>query len=106
MEIGRQLPPEVGARLSDSVFDHTLNTLSFKPGPLLLVALVVLFTGLARAGVVGWWTVPALVLGTAGLMFLPYSVPILPAIGTLPLLAALAFAGLRTIRRARTVSVG
>lgn len=101
MEIGRQLPLDVGARLSDSVFDHVLNTLSFKPGPLTLVALLVLFAGLARAGVVGWWSLAGLVLGTAGLMFLPYDQPILPALGTLPMLATIAFAGVRTLRRPR-----
>ncbi|MER7009437.1 hypothetical protein ABT297_41205 [Dactylosporangium sp. NPDC000555] len=57
--------------------------------------------GLSRAGVVGWWTVPAVVLGYAGLLFMPYDTPVLPAVGTLPMLAAMAFAGRRVLGRAR-----
>jgi hypothetical protein len=51
------------------------------------------FAGPARAGVVGWWTVPAVAAGHAGLLLMPYDTPILPAVGTLPLLAVVALAG-------------
>ena len=76
--------------------------LAFNPGPLVSLALLVTFIGLARAGVVGWWTVPAIIIGYAGMLFLPYSTPILPALGALPMLAVLALAGWRTIVRVRT----
>jgi len=51
--------------------------------------------------VVGWWTVPAIIAGYAGMLFLPYSTPILPAVGAVPMLAVLALAGWRTIARTR-----
>ena len=101
MEIGRGLPPELGAAISDRVLAHPAEQLAFNPGPLVSLALLVTFIGLARAGVLGWWTVPAIVVGYAGMLFLPYSQPILPAIGVLPMLAVMVAAGRRVILRAR-----
>jgi hypothetical protein len=101
MEIGRALPPEVGAALSDEVLAHPAEQLAFNPGPLVSLALLVTFIGLARAGVLGWWTVPAIVVGYAGMLMLPYSQPILPALGVLPMLAVMVAAGLRVIARTR-----
>jgi membrane protein implicated in regulation of membrane protease activity len=49
--------------------------------------------------VVGWWSVPAFVAGYAGMLFLPYSAPILPALGVLPLMAVLAVTGWRVLAR-------
>ncbi|WP_203994512.1 hypothetical protein [Virgisporangium aurantiacum] len=101
MEIGRGAPPEMGAAISDRVLAHPAVTLAFNPGPLIAIALLVTFAGLARAGVLGWWTLPAIVAGYAGLLMLPYDVPILPALGTVPMLAVLGAAGARVISRAR-----
>lgn len=102
LEIGRQLSPQVGAALSDAALSHPLFDLCFRPGPLTLVATLVLFTGLARAGVIGWWSLVGIVAGTAGLLFLPYDNPVLPALGVLPMLVVFGFAGVRTLQRART----
>ena len=101
LEIGRRLGSQAGAALSDAVLAHPLFSVAFRPGPLTLVASIVLFAGLARAGVVGWWSLIGLVAGTAGLMFLPYDHPVLPALGVLPMLAVFAFAGLRVLQRVR-----
>lgn len=101
MEIGRGLPPELGAEISDRVLAHPAQELAFGPGPLISLALVVTFVGLARAGVLGWWTVPAVIVGYAGLLFLPYSTPMLPALGVVPMLAVMAAAGWRVLARAR-----
>ncbi|MEV6926228.1 hypothetical protein AB0M46_17265 [Dactylosporangium sp. NPDC051485] len=100
MELGRNLPVEQAVAISDQVLAHPAQQLAFTPGPLVSLALVLTFVGLARAGVVGWWTVPAVVLGYAGLLFMPYDTPVLPAVGTLPMLAAVAFAGRRVLGRA------
>lgn len=100
MEIGRQLPGAAGVALSDAALSHILFDVAFRPGPLMLVAPLVLFAGLARAGVIGWWSLAAIVAGTAGLILLPYSTPVLPALGVTPLLAVFAFAGVRVLRRA------
>jgi hypothetical protein len=104
MEIGRALPLEQGAALSDQVLGHAAEQLAFNPGPLVSLALVITFVGVARAGVLGWWTIPAIVVGYAGMLFLPYDTPILPALGAVPMLAVLAAAGVRVIARTRLVS--
>jgi hypothetical protein len=101
MELGRNLPLDQAAMISDQVLAHPAEQLAFNPGPLVSVALLITFVGLARAGVVGWWTVPAIIAGYAGMLFLPYSTPILPAVGAVPMLAVLALAGWRTIARTR-----
>ena len=101
MELGRNLPLEQAAAISDQVLAHPAEQLAFNPGPLVSLALLITFVGLARAGVVGWWTIPAIVVGYAGMLFLPYSTPILPAVGAVPMLAVLALAGWRTIARTR-----
>ncbi|MFG2039900.1 hypothetical protein [Dactylosporangium sp. NPDC048998] len=101
MELGRNLPVEQAVAISDKVLAHPAQQLAFSPGPLVSLALLLTFAGLSRAGVVGWWTVPAVVVGYAGLLFMPYDTPILPAVGTLPMLAAMAFAGRRVLGRAR-----
>ncbi|WP_433086865.1 hypothetical protein ACQP1P_14335 [Dactylosporangium sp. CA-052675] len=101
MEIGRNLPIEQAVLVSDKVLAHPAEQLAFNPGPLVSLALLVTFIGLARAGVVGWWAVPAVVVGYAGMLFMPYDTPILPAVGTLPMLAAMGFAGWRVLGRSR-----
>ncbi|WP_432985519.1 hypothetical protein [Dactylosporangium sp. CA-233914] len=105
MEIGRNLPMDQAVVLSDKVLAHPAQQLAFSPGPLVSLALIVTFVGLARAGVLGWWTVPAVVLGYVGLLFMPYDIPILPAVGTVPMLAVLVAAGFRVIGRTRAVAV-
>ncbi|MFC4997581.1 hypothetical protein ACFPIJ_07070 [Dactylosporangium cerinum] len=101
MEIGRNLPVEQAVSLSDKVLAHPAQQLAFSPGPLVSLALLLTFAGLARAGVIGWWSLGAIVLGYAGLLFMPYDTPILPAVGTLPMLAVMAVAGLRVVNRTR-----
>jgi hypothetical protein len=101
MEIGRNLPVEQAVALSDKVLAHPAQQLAFSPGPLVSLALLLTFAGLARAGVFGWWVLGGIVLGYAGLLFLPYDTPILPALGTVPMLAVMAAAGLRVIARTR-----
>jgi hypothetical protein len=101
MEIGRNLPIEQAVALSDKVLAHPAQQLAFSPGPLVSLALLLTFAGLARAGVIGWWSLGAIVLGYAGLLFMPYDTPILPAVGTLPMLAVMAVAGLRVVNRTR-----
>lgn len=64
-------------------------------GPLLLLA------GLARAGVLGWWTLPLVVAGVAGLMFV--STVSMPLSGAVVLVGFSPFAlvGLRLVQRLR-----
>jgi hypothetical protein len=95
MEMGRQLPLEQAASISDQVLAYPMQQLCFGTGPLIVLGMLAAFGGLARAGVLGWWTVPAIVAGYAGLLFLPYDTPLLPALGTLPMLAVLVTAAVR-----------
>jgi len=104
MELGRSLPIEQAVLVSDRVLAHPAEQLAFNPGPLVSLALLLTFAGLARAGVLGWWTVPAVVAGYAGLLFMPYDMPILPAVGTLPMLAVVALAGRRVLGRSRVAA--
>lgn len=101
LELGRILYLEEAASISDAVMGHPMFQLSFGIAPLIAVGLVTAAIGLVRAGVVGWWSIPAVVVGQAGLLLLPYSIPILPALGTTPMLAVLVVAGLRVFGRVR-----
>jgi len=101
LELGRGLEIGDAAAISDSVMGHGMFQLSFGIAPLIAVGLITAAIGLVRAGVIGWWAIPAVVLGQAGLLFLPYSIPILPALGTTPMLAVLVVAGLRVFGRVR-----
>lgn len=102
LELGRSLDLDEAAGISDAVLGHGLFQLAFGIAPLISLGLLVAFAGLARAGVVGWWTLAAIVAGYAGMLFLPYDVPILPAAGSLPMLGVIAFAGVRVFQRVRS----
>ncbi len=101
LELGRTLDVDEAASISDAVLGHPLFQLSFGIAPLIAVGLLTAAIGLVRAGVLGWWSIPAVLVGQAGLLFLPYSIPILPALGTTPMLAVLVVAGLRVLGRVR-----
>lgn len=105
LELGRALELGEAAAISDQVLGHPLFQLSFGIAPLISLGLLVAFIGLIRAGVIGWWALPAIVIGYAGMLFLPYSMPILPALGTLPMLGVLAYAGARVFTRVRAARV-
>ena len=98
LELGRQLPGEAGAAISDAATGHALYQVAFTPGPFSLIGMLLLFVGLSRARAMGWWSVAGIVLGTACLILLPYENPVLPALGVLPMLAVFAAAGIRLLR--------
>lgn len=103
LELGRSLPLEDAAAVSDAVLGHPLFQASFGIAPLISLGLIVASIGLARAGVLGWWSIPAIIAGYAGMLFLPYSMPLLPALGTLPMLAVLVVAATRVLGRVRAM---
>lgn len=104
LELGTALDLNEAAAISDAVLGYTLFQLSFGIAPLIAVGLITASIGLVRAGVIGWWSIPAVVFGQAGLLFLPYSLPLLPALGTTPLLAVLVVAGFRVFGRVRAAA--
>ncbi len=67
-------------------------------GPLLLLA------GLARAGVLGWWTIAPFLGGVAGLMAFGAGSPVLVAVMVLIGFSPFAFIGLRLLQRSRLSS--
>lgn len=64
-------------------------------GPVLLLA------GLARAGVLGWWTIAVLVAGVLAMMFIPWNLPHVSAVAVLVGFTPFAMVGLRLLRRGR-----
>ena len=66
-----------------------------------LLGAVLLLVGLARAGVLGWWTIPALVGGFVGMMLVPWDLPHLGAGAILIAFAPFAYVGARLLQRGR-----
>jgi hypothetical protein len=62
---------------------------------------VLVFVGLARAGVLGWWTLPVFVGGVAGLMLIPVQMIALVAAVVLVGFSPLAVIGVRLLQRHR-----
>lgn len=65
-----------------------------------LLGTILLLVGLARAGVVAWWTLVIFVAGVTGLMFIPWDLPRLSAVAVLVAFAPLAMIGARLLQRA------
>ncbi len=101
LQLGLDLDPQQGAAISDRIYAHPLLEVAFGLSPFIAVGLVLALVGLIRSGVVGWWTIPAVIAGYAGMLLLPYAVPVLPALGSLPMLVTLGYLGVLTIRRVR-----
>lgn len=68
-----------------------------------LLGTVLLLAGLARAGVLGWWSLGVLVAGVAGLMMIPWDMPQLSALAVLFGFSPFAMIGARLLQRARLV---
>jgi hypothetical protein len=65
------------------------------------IGTVMVLAGLARAGVLGWWTIALLVGGVAGLIVLGSTLPVLAAGAVLVGFAPVALIGMRLIQRHR-----
>jgi hypothetical protein len=86
-------------------FEHVLGSslLGFWTGtePLSLLGPLVVLVGLARAGVLGWWTIPVLVGGIVGFIALSNGTPAVAAAAILVGLSPIALNGVRVLQRAR-----
>lgn len=69
-----------------------------------LLGSVMVLAGLARAGVLGWWTIALMVGGVAGLIALGASLPLLAAAAVLVGFSPFALIGLRLLQRHRLES--
>ena len=62
---------------------------------------IVLLAGLARAGVLGWWSIGLFVAGVAGLMAFGAGLPVVVAVMVLVGFSPFALVGLRLVQRSR-----
>ena len=69
--------------------------------PLSLIGPLLLLAGLARAGVLGWWTMALIVGGVAGLMVFGATSPLVAAVCVLVGFSPFALVGLRLLQRSR-----
>jgi hypothetical protein len=69
--------------------------------PLSLIGPLLLLAGLARAGVLGWWTLALLVAGVAGLMVFGATSPLVAAAFVLVGFSPFALVGRRLLQRSR-----
>lgn len=98
---GRQLTSEQAVAVFQGVKQSPLLFLWDGTMVFSLLGPILLFAGLARAGVVGWWTVPVFVAGAVGLMVLgAYSTVVTSAL-VLVGFAPFAIVGLRLVQRSR-----
>jgi hypothetical protein len=65
-----------------------------------MIGTILLFVGLARAGVLAWWNLAVFVAGVAGLMFVPWDLPKVSAVVVLVGFAPFAMIGARLLKRA------
>lgn len=104
MSIGTLLPIDKAAEVfamfkaSDLLWVWNGTEMLSLLGPLLLLA------GLARAGVLGWYTLALMVGGVAGLMFIPVSLPWLTGVAVLVGFSPFALVGLRLVQRLRVAA--
>ena len=90
---------------AEAVFAHVkaASLLPFWDGTEILstIGTIMLLAGLARAGVLGWWTIALLVTGVAALIVLGSTLPVLAAGAVLVGFAPFALIGMRLIQRHR-----
>jgi hypothetical protein len=101
MEITRAVPIETAVSISEKVLSAPLQQLCFGLDPLLMLGLPLAVFGLCRAGVLGWWALGAVVVGTALLPFSPPQGNLVPAAAFVLVQLPLAVAGVRMVARAR-----
>lgn len=105
MELARTVPMDQAVSVSEKVLGAPLQQLCFGLDPLLMIGLPLVVFGLCRAGVLSWWTLGAVVVGTALLPFSPSDTNLVPAAAFVLIQLPLAIAGVRAIRRS-SVGVG
>ncbi|MGY2081547.1 hypothetical protein [Modestobacter sp. SYSU DS0657] len=103
MEMARALPLDQAVGISERVLSAPLQQLSFGLAPLLALGLPLLVLGLCRAGVLGWWTMACVLVGTVLLPFSPAQGNVVPAVAFVLIQLPLAVAGLRLVGRSRLV---
>ena len=101
MSAGRTVSAEQAVAIFDGVKGASLMPFWDATEAFSLLGPVLVFVGLARAGVLGWWTIPVFVGGVVGLMFIPIQMIVVVALGVLVGFSPIAFVGIRLLQRAR-----
>jgi hypothetical protein len=99
--IGTLLPPEKAAEIFSYVKHESLWGLWNGTEIFSTVGTIVVLAGLARAGVLGWWTLALMAGGIAGLIILGTGLPILAALAILVGFSPFALIGIRLVQRYR-----
>jgi hypothetical protein len=99
MEIGRQLPLDAAVRISDAVDASVLLSPWRDVTMIGFLGLLLLYIGLARAGVLGWWATGVYAVALAGMFTVPVSMMLPYGLVFTALFAPLTVVGIRTIRR-------
>ncbi len=100
LSAAQNLPIEQAAKVFGGFKDSSLLFLWDGFEMFSLVGTILLLVGLARAGVLAWWTLAIFVAGFAGLMFIPWDLPKLSAVAVLIAFAPFAMIGARLLQRA------
>jgi hypothetical protein len=99
--IGTLLPSDQAAEVFGYVKSESLWGLWNGTEILSTLGIVLVLAGLARAGVLGWWTIALMVGGVAGLIVLGTGQPILAALAILVGFSPFALIGVRLVQRYR-----
>jgi hypothetical protein len=98
---GRLLSEEQAVAVFRHVQDASLLPIWKGTEIFAMLGIVVVLAGLARAGVLGWWTIAVYVLGFVGLMIWGATMPLAAAAGVLVAFSPFAMVGVRLIQRYR-----
>ena len=100
MEAAHRLPPAGAESLASAVLESPLLGAWTGVQDIALIGVVVALAGLARAGVVCWWLVPAPLVAFAAAFAVPLSMPLVVSAVLGFAFVPLAWVGLLAIRRA------
>lgn len=103
MVLGRTAGMDLAVRVSDAVDTSSLLSPWRDVSMLGFLGLLLLYIGLARAGVVGWWATGLYVVALVGMFTVPVSLTLVYGLVFTALFAPLAVVGIRAARRARTL---
>lgn len=101
MVIGQTVPLDVAVRVSDAVDAQALLSPWRDTSMIGFLGLLLVYVGLARAGVLGWWAPAVYVLALVGMFTVPVSLTVVYGLVFTALFAPLAVLGVRAIRRTR-----
>ncbi len=100
MEAAHRLPPAEAESLTSAVLGAPLLGAWTGVQDIALIGVVVALAGLARAGVIRWWLVPAPLVAFAAAFVIPLSMPMLVSAVLAAAFAPLVWVGVLAVRRA------